>query len=225
METPSHTRRHHLAAEIARDILNRNARPTHQSSTCFACGRPYTKGDGRFCHPRCRAGFDLGLPPFEPLDLDKFYSLPKAATGFHINCACCRSRFDSRGWRCCSIECQRDLRRKQELDAELANDPFRVIKRKCLGCGGDIPNWRRGRRISKTTRFCSRRCARKHRENGVRAPNAARPVLGLETAKKCPENGGPRSGLRKGSPPPGTCTTGTTTETTTIAARSEAGGP
>jgi hypothetical protein len=32
-------------------------------------------------------------------------------------------------------------------------------KRKCQSCGVNIPNWRKGRRVSKATRFCSDRCA------------------------------------------------------------------
>jgi hypothetical protein len=35
------------------------------------------------------------------------------------------------------------------LDAELADDPFRAVKRACLECGGPIANWRNGRRVSK----------------------------------------------------------------------------
>ena len=33
------------------------------SATCFACGRGYCKGDGRFCSTRCREAFDAGFPP------------------------------------------------------------------------------------------------------------------------------------------------------------------
>src|SRR5215831_3924358 len=32
-------------------------------ATCFACGRGYCKGDGRFCSTRCREAFDAGFPP------------------------------------------------------------------------------------------------------------------------------------------------------------------
>jgi hypothetical protein len=34
-----------------------------ESATCFACGRGYCKGDGRFCSSRCREAFDGCLPP------------------------------------------------------------------------------------------------------------------------------------------------------------------
>ena len=32
-------------------------------ATCFACGRGYCKGEGRFCSTRCREAFDAGFPP------------------------------------------------------------------------------------------------------------------------------------------------------------------
>ena len=32
-------------------------------ATCFACGRGYCRGDGRFCSTRCREAFDAGFPP------------------------------------------------------------------------------------------------------------------------------------------------------------------
>jgi hypothetical protein len=56
-------------------------------------------------------------------------------------------------------------RRKQELDVELADDPFRAVKRACLECGGPITNWRNGRRVSKATKFCQPSCQRKAAKN------------------------------------------------------------
>jgi hypothetical protein len=188
MHAPFINHRARLAEAIARDLL----RPAHKpqtSPTCFTCGRSFIKGDGRFCHRCCRAAFDAGLPPFEPLDLDKSYSLPKGPTGFNINCKFCQTRFDSRGLRCCSTECERKFRQKQELDVELTDDPFRAVKRKCENCGGDIPNWRNGRRVSAATKFCSVRCQRKGPKNGGLASGSSTPVFDVQTAKKCPENG------------------------------------
>jgi hypothetical protein len=28
------------------------------ATACFACGRPYLHGDGRFCSPKCRLAFE-----------------------------------------------------------------------------------------------------------------------------------------------------------------------
>jgi hypothetical protein len=186
-----------LEQAITRDLL----RPAHKAPStpaCFACGRNYTyrgpNGDdsGRFCSSRCREAYDAGFPRYEPLDYDKLYRfrsgelMPIGPTGFFIDCASCRKRFDSRGLRCCSIECERKLSRKQELDVELEADPFRVAKRKCADCGADIPNWRNGRRVSAATRFCSDRC----RKSAARMVDGPDPVLSAETAKKCPKNKG-----------------------------------
>jgi len=177
-----------LAAALERDLLSGSARKPQQATQCFGCGRHYIKGDGRFCHPRCRAAFDGGMPPFEPLNLDKFYSLPKGPIGFYVECANCHKRFSSVGWRCCSPECSRAHRLKQELDVELADDPFRTMKRKCQECGGDIPNWRRGRRVSRATKYCCGRCRERYRKKPGMAPDSPQAVLPRETAKKCPEN-------------------------------------
>ena len=201
MTTNSITAKRVRLAAAIEDILDRNARPTHHSPTCLGCGRSYKGRDDRFCSPTCRAGFDLGLPAYAPADLERCYGLPKGPHGFWIQCAHCRRRFDSRGLRCCSAECDRDLRLKQEL----ADDPFRVIKRKCECCGGPIPNWRKGRRVSTATKFCSSRWRNRYRRNANLASDSPQADLPRETAKKCAENGASRSGSRKGSPPSGAC--------------------
>jgi hypothetical protein len=199
----------HRGAALARQILAERKAPTGKiQQICLACGRPYTDGDSRFCHPRCRDAFDAGLPAYEPIDISKYYSLPMGPTGFRIKCACCKANFDSKGLRCCSPDCERDFRRKQELNAELKEDPFRVQKRQCEGCGGPIPNWRKGRRVSTATKFCSSRCRDRRRRNANLASDSPQADLPRETAKKCPENGASRRGSRKGSPPSGACISG-----------------
>jgi len=190
MHAPYTNHRVRLAEAIVRDLLCPAHKP-QTSPTCFTCSRSFSNGDGRFCSHRCRQAFDAGFPPYEPFDRDEFYSLPKGQTGFWIECACCRKPFDSRGLRCCSAECERELRRKQELDAELENDPFRAVKRKCNECGGDIPNWRKGRRVSKAAKFCSPRCKAQYGKSARMALNSPNPVLERETAKK-PHQNGPR---------------------------------
>jgi hypothetical protein len=189
-----------LAAAIVRDILL-GRKSQQASATCFACGRSFhsavtrdadgNQERGRFCSQRCREAFDAGFPAFDPFNADKWYSLPIGPAGFRIDCVHCRKQFDSRGLRCCSVECEREHCRKLELEAKLAGDPFRAEKRKCLDCGGAIPNWRNGRRVSSATRFCSDRCAiSARRKNASLGSDDQNPVLSPEIVKKCPKNGG-----------------------------------
>jgi hypothetical protein len=183
------------SARLARALLrDRDKQPSPPAPSCFTCGRTFARRDGRFCSSHCRHAFDRGVRAYEPLNLDRFYNLPKGRNGFLIPCANCRTRFDSPGWACCSAECSRELHRKRALHAELAGDPFRAIKRKCLDCGGDIPNWRNGRRVSKAAFFCSPRCKDRHGKSTRVAPGSPKPALARETAKKPPENGLRRKG-------------------------------
>jgi hypothetical protein len=183
METTFINKRGALAAAIARDILKTPvAKP--QENRCLSCARPMSAG--RFCHQHCRDWFDAGGRPFS--EAKPRYSLPIGPHGFLIACKGCGKTFDSKGWYCCSPECQRRYRDKQELDAELKDDSFRAVKRKCIECGGDIPNWRKGRRVSKATKFCGPKCQRKTAKNEVRASGEVQADSVVETAKKCPGN-------------------------------------
>ena len=183
------------AAQIEADRQAHIARPKYEAPTCFSCGRGFAykgpQGDdsGRFCSARCREWYDAGNPAYEPLDTDRFYSLPKGPTGFYINCAGCQKRFDSRGLRCCSPECERTYRQRGDNAAVMAEVGMTAAtkKRPCQapGCTHTIPLWRKGRKVSKATRFCSDKCSAKARR-GMESPYG---ILSPETAKKCPENG------------------------------------
>jgi hypothetical protein len=54
-----------LAQAIMRDTL-RGRQQRDVSPTCFACGRSYSRGHGRFCSTRCRDAFDAGAPAWQP---------------------------------------------------------------------------------------------------------------------------------------------------------------
>jgi hypothetical protein len=180
-----------LTATLLRDRSRQ--RPETTFPECFACGRSYSRGDGRFCGSKCRAGYDAGGPRHEPSR--PTFNLPIGKTGFLIECASCQTQFDSRGLRCCSVECERRHREREQLEAELADNPFRAIKRKCQECGGPIPNWRNGRRVSSATRFCSSRCKDRNGKTARLAAGSPDPVLTPETAKKCPQNGHSQTAL------------------------------
>ena len=169
-----------LVAALKADIL-RPSTPTPSSSTnCFLCGRSYgyggPRGDasGRFCSDRCREGYDAGRQATEDLDPFKITKwrviaggnpgyLPSAPMRMgksgHIACAGCQREFESKGLRCCSTECERADRERQEKVALMAEVGMEVAaKRLCQhpGCGAAIPKWRNGRRVSERARFCNR---------------------------------------------------------------------
>jgi hypothetical protein len=83
--------------------------------------------------------------------------------GLLVPCTNCGKTFDSKGLRCCSIECERGLGRRREIEQLRAETGVEFEsklgpKRKCLHCGGDIPRWRNGRLVSKVAKFCGSKC-------------------------------------------------------------------
>jgi hypothetical protein len=159
-----------LARAIERDLLRTETKT--KAPECFACGRPFlpkpSTGDDNthaFCSPRCREAYDNGFPAYDPAYTNKtnprWYSLPMGRHGFLIPCAGCGKEFDSKGLRCCSPACERRYRGRSEsedLMTEVGMD--KPVKRKCDQCGGDIPNWRNGRRVR--SRFCSQGCNKRY---------------------------------------------------------------
>jgi hypothetical protein len=148
---------------------------------CFACGVIMGKyRDGRFCSARCRGAYDNGAPAYgrgetQTRIIYKTRSgepMRPTASGFLIQCANCNKEFDSKGLRCCSIECERGLgekRKNLEIMAEVGIDP--AEKRRCLQCGGIIPKWTKGKKTPSTKRFCSDKCSARHRRQNP--PNVA----------------------------------------------------
>ena len=76
-----------LAQAIMRDTL-RGRQQRDVSPTCFACGRSYSRGHGRFCSTRCRDAFDAGAPAWQPPKAPS-YGLPIGRIGFLVGL--CRS--------------------------------------------------------------------------------------------------------------------------------------
>ena len=80
--------------------------------------------------------------------------------GFYVDCAYCRKEFESIGLTCCSVECERIYRERQNNLAVMAQagiDP--KAKRQWEQCKAVIPTWRKGRKVSKSVRFCSEKCS------------------------------------------------------------------
>ncbi|MBR0692698.1 hypothetical protein [Bradyrhizobium lablabi] len=95
------------------------------------------------------------------------------ASGFKIHCAGCQKEFESLGLRCCSTSCERRYREREETRAimsEAGMEP--AVKRKCEACSNAIPKWRKGRRVSSATRFCSPSCADRARRATERKKTA-----------------------------------------------------
>jgi hypothetical protein len=164
-------------ASLTAAILADRDRPStqHNIIPCFVCGHTFVyRGrrddasgtdrslNGRFCSIRCQDWFDAGSSALPSADID--YSMKRGSSGFYIDCAHCRMEFESLGLQCSSIECERSLRERQDnltVMAEAGIEP--KAKRQCLQCGTVIPHWRKGRRVSKSVRFCSEKCSKRVR--------------------------------------------------------------
>ena len=169
-----------IARAIERHLLReREEKPN--APRCHACGRSYwhrepppdNDHNRAFCSSRCRQAYDAGLPAHDADYAGKsnprWYSLSLGARGFLIHCLGCGERFDSVGLRCCSPKCESTFRERQERERLLTDiSSFRANKRKCAECDA-IPNWRNGRRVRATTKFCCEACqakAARKRRNG-----------------------------------------------------------
>jgi hypothetical protein len=165
-----------ISKRLAAALLADRDQPTthHNIVACFVCGYTFIyrgrRGDlsGRFCSMRCQDWYDAGNAPTADLKVVYRYRdgrpMRMGPKGFYIDCAHCRKEFESIGLRCCSTGCERRLNERQKnlaAMAEVGAEP--ATKRICErpGCGATIPKWRKGRRVSSATRFCSGKCARK----------------------------------------------------------------
>jgi hypothetical protein len=155
-----------LAAQLLAD-RNRKTTERTEIGACFMCGRGMVYRGTRFCSDRCRDYYDTGAPGNEQdwrrPDIAFTYldgrSMAKGVHGFKINCAHCAKEFDSKGLRCCSPECERGYREREQNRATLAEVGVEVKeKRPCEQCGVNIPMWRNRRKVSSVTRFCSPKC-------------------------------------------------------------------
>jgi hypothetical protein len=188
--------------QLARALLRQpTPAPDSKAQPCFACGRSFIRGDRRFCGSNCRRAFDAGFPPFQGFEAP--YDLPLGKNGFRIDCKGCGKNFDSKGLRCCSEDCEREFRRKQELERELKTAPFRVAKRKCIECGRPIKRWQNGRRVSNAQKFCATPCQQKHARNRRMGSGTPTGILNGESAKKCPKTRGSSGRVKIASLPAG----------------------
>jgi hypothetical protein len=158
---------------LAAAILADRDRPTSQHNIvpCLVCGYTFVyKGrrkelNGRFCSMRCQDWYDVGKAPITDQKVayrSRFDKLMRMGPkGFYIDCAYCQKEFEGLGLRCCSPECERSYREREDNLAVMGEAGIEPIaKRQCEapGCSATIPKWRNGRQVSKKTRFCSSKC-------------------------------------------------------------------
>jgi hypothetical protein len=150
---------------------------TDEIISCHVCRHTFVdRGrqsdlNGNFCSLPCQAWYDAGNAPVAAEIIYRWGDKPlqKSADGFKIACAHCRKDFDSKGLRCCLVECERAYRQREENLAVMAEAGIEPkAKRRCECCDGVIPAWRKGRRVSSKTRFCSANCSSKSRSRVVR---------------------------------------------------------
>jgi len=166
-EPPKPTRTERLAKALLADF-NRPDEPGTPADRCFNCGGVLgMRRDGRFCTPRCRAGYDAGIDARPSRPIYRWIngtSMRAGSSGFYIRCAGCDREFESKGLRCCSIECERRRGERQQnlaIMAEVGLEP--AEKRRCLQCDTVIPKWTKGKRTPRTKRFCSDKCRKRYR--------------------------------------------------------------
>jgi hypothetical protein len=155
-------RESNIAAIIERDLLRADDGKPSDAIECHACGRSMTYKGSRFCTERCRDYYDSGAPGYAQRQSTNNCGMRMGPNGFYVRCVHCHQELESKGVRCCSAECERRYVERQANLAVMAEVGIKPsAKRRCERCGCAIPNWRNGRRVAVTTRFCSDRCSRK----------------------------------------------------------------
>jgi hypothetical protein len=156
---------------------------------CFMCGVSMLYRGSRFCSEQCCDFYDTGEAGPEqdwrqPRRIvyrdDAGKPMSPTMHGFKILCDGCGKEFESSGLRACSTDCERRHRDRQTnlaVMAEAGIEP--AAKRRCAVCAAVIPAWRKGRKVSSATRYCSPKCGR--RAKRLDTQNA---VFDIETAKE-----------------------------------------
>ncbi len=203
-----------IAKAIHRDLTSETEKATNalaegKPTTCFACGasfiyRRLPDRNGRFCSIRCQDAYDLGHD-FQPM---------RPNLSNKLTCPGCKQEFTSTGLRCCSEACERKVRRREELAADMAASGVKLDskRRPCEVCGTLIPRFRKGRAVPSSTRFCSRKCRRRASKMGVAelqqpgpgivpmAPRSPEAVSGRDSIKKPLKNRPCREATKTPSP-------------------------
>ena len=204
-----------------RRVARHEARAGEQRP-CFGCGKPFVysgpRGDdsGRFCSNRCLVEHDFpGAYTFDPFTVmrwnvvaggDPGYlvatPMTAVAGGWRVACRGCGKPFTSKGGVYCSKDCRRITAERAASMATMAEVGMEPLARRmceCPGCSQPIPKWRKGRKVSKATRFCSDKCSARNARIARMAPDSPPGKNAPETAKKCPVLLTPKPEIEDGS--------------------------
>jgi hypothetical protein len=175
-----------LANAILRDTLADWPETAVDLTRCFVCARTFSAGkgtgtNGRFCSRLCVEAHDSGYVHHHDGD---GYQFPARGDGFLIDCRSCRRPFVSKGLRCCSEACERQMKEQATIAAVMAEvgaEPTGYVHRKCQQCGQNIPRYvgvgKARKETKKTARFCSKRCADKARRSALPAKAGSAPTI------------------------------------------------
>jgi hypothetical protein len=197
-----------LANILLRDALAERPEVHVDLNRCLLCSRTFTAGkgvgaNGRFCSRLCIEAFDAGyahrsdgsgpkdwavvVPAYDgggavknPVGSRPYArAMTPRGDGFLVECRHCKKQFVSRGLRCCSPECERQVKEDKKtvaLLAEVQMESTGYVPRKCEHCDGAIPRYtgvgKARKETRKDARFCSKSCAEKAR----RLPKTAGPL-------------------------------------------------
>jgi hypothetical protein len=113
---------------------------------CFMCRIGMMYRGSCFCSDRCRVFYDAGHDHDQPHVIayrDRVgQPMKPTVDGFRISCAHCAREFESLGLRCCSADCERRYRERQENLALMAAAGIEAApKRLCANpeCRARIP--------------------------------------------------------------------------------------
>jgi hypothetical protein len=135
---------------------------------CFMCRFGMMYRGSCFCSDRCRVFHDASHEHDRPHVIayrdQAGQPMKPTVDAFRISCAHCAREFEILGLRCCSADCERRYRERQENLALMAAGGIEAAPEEAVWqprmCKAWIPIWRTGRKVSSSTRFCSSKCAR-----------------------------------------------------------------
>lgn len=135
-----------LAPDLLKGKIDYHSTKTYEIENCHSCGTKFTRNSPQcrsvlfdgfvtwYCSDRCRDWFQSGNPSFSQQqqlssksgpDLYRGKPMHLTKMGFRVPCANCGKELDSKGLRCCSKDCEKELRLRFD-DLGLKHTPSRL---------------------------------------------------------------------------------------------------